>query len=272
MQQRSQGKGISQRTLPLLQTLHRRFPAAFTVAEAAEATGIDVARAHQLLAYLAQRGWLERVRRGLYVAVPLEAQVSGQWREDAWVIAAKTFDPCYIAGWSACEYWGLTEQLFREVVVLTGRRVRDRHPTIQDFSYRVRSVRPDQLFGTKPVWRGPTPVQVSDPARTIVDILDVPALGGGISHTAAVLGEYLADQPRDDQTLIDYASRVGNRTVFKRLGYLTGLLAPEQTTLTAACRDHISSGVTLLDPARPRGGPIDRGWGLRINTPVQVES
>ena len=271
MQSSLQGGGISQRTLPLLQTLHRRFPAAFTVAEAAEATGVDAARAHQLLAYLAQRGWLERVRRGLYITVPLEAHVQGQWREDAWVIAAKTFDPCYIGGWSACEHWGLTEQLFREVVVLTGCRVRDRHPTIQDFTYRIRSLPPDQIFGTRPVWRGQTRVQVSDPSRTIADILDVPALGGGISHAASVLGRYLAEQPRDDQTLLDYARRVGNRTAFKRLGYLTEIVAPEQQSLIAACRDNISSGVTLLDPAGAREGSVDRRWGLRINSPVKVE-
>ncbi len=225
---------------------------------------------HQLLAYLAQRGWLERVRRGLDVAVPLEAHVQGQWREDSWVIAAKVFDPCYVGGWSACEHWGLTEQLFREVVVLSSRRVRDRNPTIQDFSYRVRSIQPDQLFGTRPVWRGQVRVQVSDPSRTLVDILDDPALGGGLSHTAAVLNEYLAEQMLDEGALLDYTSLVGNRTVFKRLGYLTELIAPEQTSLLDTYRDNISSGVTLLDPGRPAEGEIDRRWGLRINTPVQV--
>jgi len=270
-QQPTRGGGISRATLPLLQTLHQRFPTAFTVAEAAEATGVETPRAHQLLAYLAQRGWLERVRRGLYVAVPLEAHVQGQWREDAWVIAAKTFDPCYIGGWSACEHWGLTEQIFREVVVLCGRRVRDRHPTIQDFSYLVRAIQPDHLFGIGSVWRGQVRVQVSDPSKTLVDILDTPALGGGIAHIAAVLTEYLREPLRDDQALLAYTLRAGNRSVFKRLGYLTQLVCPEQTALISACHENISSGVTLLDPGHPAGGSVDRSWGLRVNVPVQVD-
>ena len=55
-------------------------------------------KARQLLAYLARRGWLSRVRQGLYIPVPLDARRSGEWREDPWVVAERTFSPCYIGG------------------------------------------------------------------------------------------------------------------------------------------------------------------------------
>ena len=32
--------------------------------------------------------------------------------EDPLVIAEKLFSPCYVGGWSAAEYWGITEQIF----------------------------------------------------------------------------------------------------------------------------------------------------------------
>jgi len=64
---------------------------------------------------------LSRIRRGLYVAVPLDARRSGEWVEDAWVVADRVFSPCYIGGWSACEYWDLTDQVFRTILVVAHR-------------------------------------------------------------------------------------------------------------------------------------------------------
>jgi predicted transcriptional regulator of viral defense system len=253
-----------------LETLHREFATAFTVAEAADALGIDTTHAHRVLSYLSRRGWLARVRRGLYVAVPLEARVSGQWREDAWIVAAKTFGPCYIGGWSACEHWGLTEQLFRTVVVITTRRVRDRRPTLQETPFRVKTIQESHFFGTRTIWRGQSQLAVSDPTRTVVDILDDPRLGGGIQHVAAVLAEYLTSEHRADDVLLDYSTRIGNRSVFKRLGYLTEVLALDGGGLAAQCHERLSAGVTLLDPSGPRQGEVDSRWGLRVNASVRA--
>lgn len=263
--------GISSTYRPMLETLHRDFASAFTVPEAAEALHIDGPRAHQILSYLSRRGWLERVRRGLYIPVPLEARVSGEWREDAWIVASKTFAPCYIGGWSAAGHWGLTEQLFRAVVVVSTARVRDRHPTIQETPFRVKTIQDGQFFGTRSVWRGQSQVLVSDPARTVIDILDDPSLGGGIQHSAAILAAYLTDEVRDDDQLFDYAGRNGNRSVFKRMGYLASTLGLDASELIESCLGRLSSGVTLLDPSGSPQGAIDRRWRLRINATVRVD-
>ena len=64
-----------------------------------------------------------RVCRGLYAPIPLDAIDPSAWREDPWVIASKLFGPdYYIGGWTACEHWDLTEQIFRETVVVTTKR------------------------------------------------------------------------------------------------------------------------------------------------------
>src|SRR5712691_9523025 len=102
-----------------LAALSRAFDGPFTAAEAAEVLAVDRPTASRITGYLASRGWLARVRRGLYVAVPLEATAPGEWRADPWLVAAHVFEPCYIGGWSACEHWGLTDQLFRELLVVT---------------------------------------------------------------------------------------------------------------------------------------------------------
>ncbi len=197
--------GVGEETLRNIHALHRQATSPFTVADAAAILSLDPGRTRQLLAYLAKRGWLARVRRGLYANVPIDADDARTWQEDPWAIAARAFAPCYIGGWSACEHWGLTDQIFREIVVVSGRQIRQRHQDIQGIGYRVK-VRPiEKLFGTRTVWRGRVQVAVSDPARTIVDVLDDPALVGGMRHGAEVVNAYFTEGHRDDVRLLEYA-------------------------------------------------------------------
>jgi len=218
-----------------------------------------------LLAYLARRGWLSRVRRGLYVTVPLDTRRPGEWIEDSWVVAVRTFEPCYLGGWTACQHWGLTEQLFRTILVVTARRVRHRDQEIQGTRYRLTVRGEEKLFGTVLVWRDRVRAPVSDPTRTIVDLLDDPALGGGIRMVADVVHEYLTGEHRDDTLLVDYADRLGNRAVFKRLGFVVEHLGVAAPDLVEASLSRRSAGIVALDPSVDAKGTIVRRWGVRKN-------
>ncbi len=260
--------GIEQNNRTLLDTLHRKVTGPFGSVEAAESLGLSRERARRLLAYLAERGWLARVRRGLYALVPLGAGEPAEWREDPWVVAATALAPCYIGGWSACEHWELTEQIFRDIVVVTGRGVRSSSIEMQGTAFRLKSLPKTKHFGTRNVWKARVRVAVSDPTRTIVDVLDDPSIGGGIRHIADVIDAYFAGEHRDDKRLAEYANRRGNRTVFKRLGYLVEALGIESDTLVHKCRAGMSTGLSLLDPSSGRKGRISKRWSLRVNANV----
>src|SRR6266496_3854148 len=146
-------EGINRENRALLERLHRDLPGAFDADHASATLGLDVDRTRRLLAYLARRGWLSRVRRGLYVAVPLDTRRPGEWVEDAWVVADRVYRPCYIGGWSACEHWNFTEQLFRTLLVVTGRSVRRSEVSYPGVQLHVTSRSPDMIFGTVGVWR-----------------------------------------------------------------------------------------------------------------------
>lgn len=264
--------GISPGSRDRLARLHRAFRGPFTPAEAARELRLDQSTAVDLLGHLARKGWLTRIRRGFYATVPLEATEPSDWRVDAWLIAAHLFAPCYIGGWSACEHWELTDQLFRSTVVITSSPQRRSRITVQGSEFVVAHRRPEALFGTRPVWRGGERVMVSDPSRTIVDVLDDPVLGGGIRHVAEVLEAYFTSEHRDDQRLVSYGDRGGNRTVFKRLGYLLEALEIDAPELIASCRDRRSAGLTKLDPSVHEAGRITKRWGLRVNSTVAAQA
>jgi predicted transcriptional regulator of viral defense system len=264
--------GISEAHRRRVDELHRRFQGPFSVAESAELFGLDRPRARRLLAHLTARGWLSRVRRDTYITVPLGAERPSEWREDPLVVAARVFAPGYLAGWTACEHWDLTEQIFRDIQVVTARRLRHRIQEIQGTRFLAKTVSPDRLFGTNAVWRGQSQIEVSDPSRTVVDLLDDPALGGGIRHVAEVVTAYFGSEHRDDRRLRDYARRLGNRTVWKRLGYLLESLLIDAPDLSEACRESMSSGISLLDPSAGVKGPVLKRWNLRINATLRTEA
>jgi len=215
-----------------------------------EAAGIlnvastDVAK---MLSRWAKKGWMSRVRRGLYVSVPLESRTADVPLEDPWLIAERLFAPCYVGGWSAAEYLDLTEQIFSTVMVMTVQKPRDRRPKIKGTSFMLRTVSEKAMFGLKPVWRGQIKVPVSDPTRTILDMLSDPVLGGGIRSTKDMFINYLRSENKNLELLIEYAERLGNGAVFKRLGFLLEKIAPDETETIDQCRSKLTSGNAKLD-------------------------
>ena len=126
------------------------------------------------------------------------------------------------------------------------------------------------MFGLVEVWRTQQQVMLSDPSRTIIDVLDDPALGGGIRHVADVLRNYLEGDVRNDDILGEFASRIGNRTVFKRLGYLLETVGITSSKLNEACARQMSKGISLLDPSAKPTGPILTRWGLQLNVKLKT--
>ena len=86
---------------------------------------------------------------------------------------------------------------------------------------------------------------------------------------ADIIKAYTAHERRDDSLLMKYANKLGNRTVFKRLGYLLEVMKLGDVTLIEACHQAISSGTSLLDPSAPRKGRFTRRWNLRINVVLE---
>lgn len=255
--------GLGPESRKRLAEILRRTQGTVAISQAAEILGIPADRAAKMLARWAQQGWMSRVRQGLYVPVPLEARTADVVLEDPWVIAEQLYSPCYIGGWTAAEYWGLTEQIFRTVVVMTTRKPRDRRPKFKGTDFLLKTISASALFGTKAVWRGQVKVNVADPARIILDMLDDPSLGGGIRPTVDVFRAYVGSDKKDAKLLMQYAERLGNGAVFKRLGFITERYAPNEQELIAACRTRLTKGNAKIDPALPSDKLVS-AWRLWI--------
>jgi predicted transcriptional regulator of viral defense system len=216
--------------------------------DAVEALSLSRADAAKRLSSWTAQGWLRRVGRGIYAPVSLDTLDAARVLDDPWVLVPALYAPAYIGGRTAAEHWDLTEQIFDDIVVVTAQPVRERRQARHGARFTLSHRREDKFFGTKPVWRHHTKVPVSDVYRTIVDMLDEPSLGGGIQQVSDCLRAYLKRKDRDDRRLIDYAARLGNGAVFKRLGFLAES-EDGAATLAEQCVAHLTAGNARLDPA-----------------------
>lgn len=234
-----------------------------TVDSVASILGMENDNAAKALARWRNQGWLTRIKRGVYVVVPLEADNPQRALEDAWILIPELFGRAYVGGWSAAEHWDFTEQLFRDICVFTDRPVTKRNHVIHNVPFVVTHAPLAQHFGTKPVWKNEKKILVSDPAKTIVDMLSTPWVGGGIQHVVDCLREYLNSKSFNGSQLIDYAVKLGNGAVFKRLGFLATQLLAADHPLTRACETHLTEGKAQLDPAL-KGATLVTRWRLFI--------
>ena len=218
--------------------------------------------AARTLARWEKQHWLKRLRRGLYAPIPLALGPNEQVFEDPWALVPELFGPGYVGGASAAHHWDLTEQLLRTVFVYTTRMLRRTEHIIQGIVFEAKHVNQSRIYGTETLWRGRTKIQISDVHRTIVDLLDDPASGGGIRHVEDCFLAYLERKDADLKRLIEYGERLGNGAVFKRLGFL-GERRGAPKPFLAACSERLTPGNAKLDPSleSPR---LVRRWRLWV--------
>lgn len=255
--------GLGKTSRVRLSSVLRETKGIVSVEETAKILQIKKIKAAKILSLLAKKGWLSRVQRGLYIPVPLESRTPNVVLKDPWLIVWKLFSPGYIGGWSSAEYWHLTEQIFHTTIVMTTKTPRKRRLNFKGIKFQIHTIPDKFLFGLKPVWRNQFKVFISDPTRTILDMLSNPILGGGIRPTADVFNQYLDSPDKNLELLIEYGDRMGNGAFFKRLGFFLEKFEPESNGTIKACQSRITKGNAKLDPTLKSKKLITR-WRLWI--------
>ncbi len=121
----------------------------------------------------------------------------------------------------------------------------------------------------KTEWQGEVRLRFADPARTVVDILDTPRLGGGIRHGAEILAAYLDDHDPTPSSNTATASGTGpcssaSATSSRRSS--EDEPGPGRGLSRAGLGRHLAAR-----PRRAGDGRRVARWGLRINVRVEPE-
>ncbi len=229
----------------------------------AASLNLPLKEASRLLSRWCNGGWVRRIKRGTYVPFPVEATNLNMALIEPFVIVHSIYKDGYIGGFSAIKHWDLSEQIIETTYYFTTKQVKDRNPTYGNFKFKIKTVSPNRIFGIKSLWYGSQKVSISDPSKTIVDILNDPKLVGGMTIVFDLFQEYLESEHCNLSQLIAYAEKMNNKTIFKRLGFMIETKSETVPMELENIEKKISTGYSNFDPLLECDHIIEK-WKLKV--------
>lgn len=235
--------------------------------------GLDANAAAAALVRLRRAGQMFSPTPGFYVPIPPEFRTWG-------VIPGLDFiDPLmhavgadyYVALLSAAELHGAAHQRPQAFQVAVSKRLKNRDLGRVKLRFYYRAKASEVPVVLKNSASGV--VKVATAAATALDLTYHPKDGGGLNNVATVLAELAETGSLTALDLIGAAHHFPV-SVLRRLGWLLDLVdAVVDRDSLAAYLDRQSDGrpSALLDPRCPRRGPVDKRWGLVLNTKVDPD-
>ncbi|MGD2144372.1 MAG: type IV toxin-antitoxin system AbiEi family antitoxin [Anaerolineae bacterium] len=226
----------------------------FTPSLLADLLRLDRRRAYRLIARLKAKRLITEVEKGKHLLLGLEPE---RVLSNPLFIASHLVAPTYVSYWSALHFYGFTEQVPLTTFVATTKKKRP--VTFRDYRFRFVTIKPSKFFGYRREMVGDLPAIVADEAKAIVDSLDLAEYAGGLGEIAKALR--VALEIVDVDALVQYANRVGDKSLGSRLGYLLETLGQPVEGLIK------SSSPVKLDVSRSRSGETDPDWQVIVNIP-----
>jgi predicted transcriptional regulator of viral defense system len=256
-------RSLSDREARLLSKLAAAGRTIFTIGEARQADGGKGTEVARVLHRLSVKRWVERLERGKYRLIPLEAGPEAHWAEHEYLVAAALVHPYYLGYATALNYYGYSERQPRPVWVVTTRR--KRAATIEGTTYRFVTLTERKFFGHTTIQLLDCPVQIAEREKAVVDGFDHPEYCGGVTEPAK--GLWFGSDELDLSRVAAYSQRLGNRTAGRRLGFWLERLEMGHERLLQRLEAPEDRNYALLDPGGAREGVRDARWRLVVNVP-----
>ena len=265
-------KTVGSRTAQLTTALYESGQTTFTHTDVERITGLPPASARSLIRHAVDRGVVSRLEPGLFVLVPPELGRATEFASNPYTTARQlaTGAEYFISHASAMELHRMVTQ--PQFVIFTSTTKRLRNRTIQGTEFRFVLTRREDVFGLTTYWISKQDsVKVSDIERTVIDGLHLPAYCGGVTEVAK--GLWMRRNDVKPERLIEYAGRLENGAVLRRLGYLLELYKIGAPAELDRIRRSLSATYAVLDPMLPPEGAYVSGWRLRVNvSPDELEA
>jgi len=221
---------------------------------------------------LVKKGWLERLRPGLFQLVPAERGQEGVADTNPLAAAAALIAPYFLSFGTACTHYGLTNQVFAEVYLAC---LQHRRPEIiRGRRYVFVYVSEKRFFGLEEVEVLGQSVRMAVVERAMLDAIDRPRHAGGIGEVSSIAARGFTKISWE--VLLDFVHRWGSSALVQRLGYLLDL---HQAPVPADVRRE------LVQLVRPRSkiqlgsrrrwgasGKLVRPWNVVENVPRRLLS
>ena len=164
--------------------------------------------------------------------------------------------PSYISFWTACSYYGFTEQQAQIIQVVSTKQ----YPQLKIGLYKIEiiSVKPAKWFGYTKINK----MNIAEPEKLLVECLYKPEKVGGIDELRKILKNAW---PKINQTILQrYVKQYHVKALFARLGFLLEDLNLKNDLEKSLLRG-LPKGYTKLNPAKKAVAVYSQKWRVMIN-------
>ena len=241
-----------------------------TLPELREALGASDSYARKFAHGLVKKGWLERLRPGLFQLVPANRGRAGVADTHPLTAGAVLVDPYFFSFGTACTHHGLTEQAFAEVYLAC--QEHRRPETIRGKRYVFVHVVEERFFDFAETNVLGHAVQMATIERALLDAIDRHRYAGGIGEVSRIAAR--AASRVSWEVLLELLRRWRSSALVQRVGYfldLHGVGVPEEVrgALLGLILPHSK---IQLGSRRKWGttGKLVRPWNVVENVPRDV--
>lgn len=187
---------------------------------------VDGGYASKLLERLEKKDYLERIKYGKYMFIPLEYGYEDRYPPmNSLVVGSVLTSPYYYGYQTANRYHGFTSQFSPTTYICTTKPKRTFN--WRSIKYKFVTLVERKFFGYKKTLSDGCIIFVAEPEKAVLDSVDKPDYCGGVPQALSVIANAFTKELKKG-VLLDYALRMGSNSVIQRLGYLTELLCNEK--------------------------------------------
>lgn len=132
----------------------------FTALDIEKIIGNDRAYAYTYIQRLKKANLIYEIEKGRYTCF-----------KDAFLIASRIIWPSYISGWTALQYYNLTEQLPQTIEIVTPRSRKKRKINFMGVKIEFSRVKPDHFFAYERVTYGKHEIFMAKKEKALLDAL-----------------------------------------------------------------------------------------------------
>jgi predicted transcriptional regulator of viral defense system len=241
--------------------------------ELAELVGVRATDVRHSLRRQRDLNTLVPVTKGGWVPVPPQYRRNGAPPVDHFIDPLMSFfGHRYYAGFlSAAAIHGASHQAPMVFHVVTDAALRDRTIGAQRVSFiRRRDIeRRATVRRIVPTGR----INVSTPEVTVLDLVETPSLGAGLSNVATIIAGLLDVAMLDPVALVEQAANYAT-SVIQRVGYLVEKMSNEvDTSIDLGALWELVDGAPSVDlyPQAERTGERDDRWNVVVNIDIEPD-
>ena len=225
------GTGISEKELQNLETALARYGAVVSFEQLSESFREERPYLRKRISQFARKGWLFRIKKGVYVISDLHSR--GSLSISQYAVVNLLVEPAYVSFESALQYHGFYDQLLSKVTSVATKQFQDKDIDGYTFSY-IKTI-PAYFYGWENHPMDGQTVKIASREKALIDLIQYHRSRYSVDLVLEKLNNFTHEFDLDRLIEFSLQSTIATQRI---LGFVLDCLSLDSEKLTQALRKH----------------------------------